>query len=157
MMQNNRFKELRRLNSQKILKNELILIDSRFSHSNITNISIDYQELVKVSEKHITNNIRADGSKVNNINDILSLFNILINKYIEQNGNSAFKIIIPFNDYYFELSIFLNLIVDNYKKIIDTFFKIDNNASKEILIYKEDEQAGLCLLREEHRYFIAIW
>lgn len=156
-MQNNRFKELRRLNSQKILKNELILIDSRFSHSNITNISIDYQELVKVSEKHITNNIRADGSKVNNINDILSLFNILINKYIEQNGNSAFKIIIPFNDYYFELSIFLNLIVDNYKKIIDTFFKIDNNASKEILIYKEDEQAGLCLLREEHRYFIAIW
>ncbi len=157
MMQNNRFKELRRLNSQKILKNELILIDSRFSHSNITNISIDYQELVKVSEKHITNNIRADGSKVNNINDILSLFNILIKKYIEQNGNSAFKIIIPFNDYYFELSIFLNLIVDNYKKIIDTFFKIDNNASKEILIYKEDEQAGLCLLREEHRYFIAIW
>lgn len=156
-MQNNRFKELRRLNSQKRLEKELTSFDSRFSHSNITEVGIDYQELVKVSEKHIISNIRANGSKVDNVDDLLSSFNDLIKKYIEKNGDSDFKIIIPYNDYYFELSIHLNLIVDNYGKIIDRFFKIDNSTSKEILIYKEKGQTGLCLFREEHRYFIAIW
>lgn len=157
MMQNNRFQELKRLNSQQRLKKALILIDSRFSHSTITNVSIDYRELVQVSEKHITKNIRADGCRVNHIYDILSLFKILITKYIEQNGDSAFKMMVPFDGYDFELSVFLNWMVDNYEKITDTFFKIDDNTSQEILIYKEDEQAGLCLLSEEHRYFIAIW
>lgn len=156
-MENNRFKELRRLNSQKRLKDELTFIDSRFFHSDITKISIDYQELVNVSEKHIVSNIKANGSRTDNVNYILSLFKISIKKYIEQNGDSEFKIIIPFEDYHFELSIYLNLMVDNYENIIETFFKIDNNTSKEILIYKEKGQAGLCLFREEYRYYISIW
>lgn len=156
-MQNNRFKELRKLSIQKRLEKELSLIDSRFSHSNITDVGVDYQELVKVAETHIISKIRADGSYVDNVDNIISSFNILVKKYIEQNGDSDFRIIIPFDDYYFELSTNLSLIIANYEKIIDSFFKIDNRTIEEILIYKEKERAGLCLFREEHRYFIAIW
>ena len=156
-MKNNRFKELRKLSIQKRLEKELSLIDSRFSHSNITDVGVDYHELVKVAETHIISKIIADGSYVDNVDNIISSFNILVKKYIEQNGDSDFRIIIPFDDYHFELSTNLSLIIANYEKIIDSFFKIDNRIIEEILIYKEKERAGLCLFREEHRYFIAIW
>lgn len=106
---------------------------------------------------YIINNEVASGSRVGNIDKLLLSFEILIKKYIEKYGNSIFRVIIPFNDYYFEASIQLSVLVENYNKIVDTFFKIDNNTSEEILIYKENRQAGLCLFREEHRYYISIW
>lgn len=156
-MQSSKFEKIRRLNSQRRLLKELTVIDCRFSNCNITDVDVDYQELVIESKMHVISNKIASGSRVGNIDELLLSFGILIKKYIEKYGNSIFKVIIPFNDYYFETSMQLSVLVDNYNKIVDTFFKIDNNTSEEILIYKENRQAGLCLFREEYRYYISIW
>lgn len=156
-MQSSKFEKIRRLNSQRRLLKELTIIDCRFFNCIITDVDIDYQELVTMSKMHIISNKIASGSRVGNIDELLLSFEILIKKYIEKYGNSIFRVIIPFNDYYFETSMQLSVLVDNYNKIVDTFFKIDNNTSEEILICKKNIQAGLCLFREEHRYYISIW
>jgi hypothetical protein len=89
-------------------------------------------------------------------NALLS-FGTFIKNYISKHGNSVFTIIIPFNNDYFEVSMELNILSDNYDKLADVFFRIDNNTSEDILIYKKNWYAGLCLFREEHRYYISIW
>lgn len=156
-MQSSKFEKIRRLNSQRRLLKELTIIDCRFFNCIITDVDVDYQELVTMSKMHIISNKIASGSRVGNIDELLLSFEILIKKYIEKYGNSIFRVIIPFNDYYFETSMQLSVLVDNYNKIVDTFFKIDNNTSEEILICKKNIQSGLCLFREEHRYYISIW
>lgn len=156
-MQSLKFEKIRRLNSQRRLLEKLTIIDCRFTNCIITDVNVDYQELVTTSKMHVISNKVASGSRVGNIDELLLSFEILMKKYIEKYGNSIFRVIIPFNDYYFETSIQLSVLVDNYNKIVDTFFKIDNHTSEEILIYKENRQAGLCLFREEHRYYVSIW
>jgi hypothetical protein len=156
-MQSSKFEKLRRVNSQKMLLEKLTIIDCRFSNCIITDADVDYQELVTISKMHVISIEVASGSRVSNIDELLLSFEVLMKKYIEKYGNSIFRVIIPFNDYYFETSMELSVLANNYTKFVDTFFKIDNNTSEEILIYKENKQAGLCLFREEHRYYISIW
>jgi hypothetical protein len=156
-MQSSKFEKLRLINSQKRLLGKLISIDSRFSNCIITDVNIDYQELVNASGKYLVRSVVANGSKVGNIDELLLSFEILIKRYIGKYGSSIFKAIIPFDNDYFEISMELNVLSDNYNNFVDTFFKIDSNTSEEILIYKKNWQAGLCLFREEHRYYISIW
>jgi hypothetical protein len=156
-MLNPKFEEIKRRNNRKKLSEKLLSIDSQFSKSIIENIGFDYQKLVYISKKYVVCDEVANGSKINNINNILSSFEIFIKKYIDKCGTSIFKVILPFNNDYFEMSIELIVLSDLYNEIVDAFFKIDSNTSEEILLYKENYQAGLCLFREEHRYYISVW
>ncbi len=156
-MTRTKFEELRKRNSQKNLLKTLGSIDARFHQETVYDVSIDYQKIIDKSKNNLIYTELATGSKVNNIDHILSLFKTSVDKYIIQFGSSSFKIIVPFDNDYFEVSIELSVLSDNYIKLVDTFFKIDVNTSDEILIYNDDCQSGLCLFREEHQYYISIW
>lgn len=158
-MKSEKIEELKKKNQLRRLLQKLSLIDESFSKNSISFFNSDYKTILDLSEKHIVDVFKAEGSKVVNIthlyisikNNIQQYFNNLDNK------KSSYLIVIPFEGNFFETEIELNTLLSRFDFIINSFFKVDDNVSEEILIYQENLTKAFCLFREEHRYYISVW